>query len=219
MKETTLPQRAIDLRDYPRKLTSKVGRIRRRGPDRGDIVWRDPKQVTRICVHQMGAQFGAGLWRTKQAGGDEQLAIARRMLKLPYHQASFDGFFARVCPIDWYTRHGNAFNATSLGLGIDGRYPEMMHGGSRWRRYTHLSDRRVEAARTALRDLLELGLEANQPIGFIVAHRQSNAKKPGDPGEALWKAVVEDYAIPCLKLRPEYTTAFGGNPIPLAWRE
>lgn len=205
--------RQIDLRDEPRKLTSRIGRVRG-----NELFWRSPKTVTRICVHQMGVSFSAGRWRTRAAGGDEQLAIARRMLDLPYHQAAFDGFYARVLPAYAYSHHGNAFNATSLGLGIDGKYPAFASQRRRWRRYTDLDESRVITARDALRDLLELGLEANMPIGFVVAHSQSNAGKPGDPGEGLWKAVVEDYAVRVLKLRTEPETQYGGAPIPMGWR-
>ena len=203
--------RCFDLRDSPRPITRKIGK----GWRRGKIVKRDPSTVTAIGIHQTACEFGAGRWRLRKAGGDRQKAIAHRALDQPYHAMAFDGFYALGCPLDWFTHHGNALNRFTLGLGIDGLYPELEM--RRRPKHTRFTERRIESARRALAALVTQGRDAGMPITNIVAHRQTNAKKPSDPSQIVWREVVENYAVAVLGLKPLYDYVDGGKAIPDSW--
>lgn len=185
----------------------------------GVVVERNPKAVSGITIHQTAVEFGVSPRQLREANGDRKKALARRGLDVACHSIAFDGFFVRTTPLSYYVYHGNGFNAFELGLEIDGLYPGLV-GGRTWSKGepTELTDSRIMAARAALKDLVTRGREMGMPIRSLHAHRQSSASRRSDPGEAIWKAVVLEYAVPVLKLRlHQGRTLRDGRPVPKEW--
>ncbi len=195
----------------------------------GQVVRRSPRDVDGIVLHQTAVEYGLTQRQVDAAGGDKRLALARRGLDVACHAIAFrSGVYAATHPLEVHVNHGNGLNPRSLGLEVDGRYAGLEDdpataaredlkttwGGSP----TALSELTVETARAALRWLVEAGRAAGMPISKIWAHRQSSATRRSDPGEALWRAVVLDYAVPVLGLVTEPELVVGdGRAIPRAW--
>ena len=219
--------RRYDLRgeqDYRYPGGRKKARIRSGGP-----VHRDPAEVSGIVIHQTAVEFGTSARQRERSGGDDDLALARRGLDVACHAIAFRrGIYAVTHPLAVHVNHGNALNAKTLGLEIDGRYAGLEDDPSTVAREdlattwggtpTQLSERTVETAREALRFLVEEGRALGMPILDVWAHRQSSLTRRSDPGAAIWRAVVLDYAVPCLGLRVHNDTIVGsGYTIPTAW--
>jgi hypothetical protein len=215
---------SYDLRQEP--IPSSVYRkFRMRA---GQVVKRVPKVVDGITIHQTGVLYSVNDRQIARANGDERLAFAHRAKKIAAHAVSFDGFFTKTYPLEWYVYHGNGLNRKTLGLEIDGLYPglldkpetvELEHLTSIWKgTATDLTDTRVRTARAALRYLVEEGRKLGMPIRYIYAHRQASATRRSDPGEELWRKVVTEYAVAVLGLetRPAFTTGTG-SVIPDDW--
>lgn len=209
---TNQSSRRFDLRDSPRPITRRIGK----GWRRGKIVERDPHAIDSICVHQTACEFGAGRWRLRKAGGDRQKAIAHRALDQPYHAMSFDGFYSLACPVGWYTYHANALNRRSVGIGIDGLYPAFERG--RRRKHTQLTEARLWSAKQMLVDVVCECEREGIDLKYVFGHMQSNRRKPDDPGEMIWRQVVEGFLVKHVGLKPIYNLNEGGRAIPLAWR-
>jgi len=194
----------------------------------GRVVKRATVVVDGITIHQTGVLYSVNDRQIAAANGDRNLALATRAKKIAAHAVSFDGFFTKTYPLEWYVYHGNGLNRKTLGLEIDGLYPglldkpetvELEHLTSIWKgTATDLTDQRVQSARAALRYLVEEGRKLGMPIRFIYAHRQSSGTRRSDPGEELWRKVVEEYAVPELGLetRPAFTSG-SGRVIPDDW--
>jgi hypothetical protein len=190
------------------------------GPD-GKVVVRDPKTITGIVLHQTGCWYSVSPSQIEAAGGDREAALHNRALNVACHLIAFDGKSADVdCghvvwpnPLDWYVYQANGANVKSLGIECEGVYPGLVSQGG-----ATPSRRIIEASRAAVKFALEQGRASGMPIEFIWAHRQSNANRRSDPGEALWKEVVLNYAVPILGLRTETARTWGdGYPIPVEW--
>lgn len=183
-------------------------------------VVREPGMITGITVHQTAVRYGVKAYQVQAAGGDEELALARRALQVACHAMAFHGgFIAAVNPLDWYVYHGNGFNGYELGLEIDGNYPGLI-GGETWNKKpaTQVTVPLVQAARAAIEFLVREGRAAGMPITQIHAHRQSSGTRRSDPGEELWKRVVLEYAVPVLGLVPNQAEVLkDGRPVPLEW--
>lgn len=196
----------------------------------GKVARRLPKSITGIVVHQTACTFGVTPSAIRAADGNKRLATARRALGVACHGLAFrDGFYAIANPIDWYVYHGNEFNSTTLGLEIEGFYsglcddPETVPRedlettwGGKPQELTALA---IDSARACLARLVELGRAEGCPLEWIYAHRQSSATRRSDPGEAIWRHVVLDYAIPVLGLntRPKFVLG-DGRPVPKQWQ-
>jgi N-acetylmuramoyl-L-alanine amidase len=187
----------------------------------GGAVVRDPAMITGITVHQTAVKYGVKDYQIHAAGGDAELALARRSLKVACHVMAFhDGFIAAPNPLDWYVYHGNGFNAYELGIEIDGNYPGLI-GGKTWNNSPHpttVTVPLVQAACAGIEYLVREGRKEGMPIEHIHAHRQSSAKRRGDPGEELWKRVVLEYAVQVLGLIPNQAEVLkDGRPVPCEW--
>lgn len=217
--------KAYDMRGDPPSAKGK-NKMRTRG---GQPLERAPSAVTGIVIHQTAVEYGASTRMIKAAGGDEQLAIARRAKDIAAHAVSFDGYYVQSYPLSYYIYHGNGLNRKTLGLEIDGLYPGLMDDPNTIEREdlntiwgsntaTAFSIRREKAAKAALRYLVEEGRRLGMPIKYIYAHRQSSSTRRSDPGEEIWRKVVLDYAVPVLGLetQPQYTTGTGKS-IPRDW--
>lgn len=177
----------------------------------GKVFVRDPKTITGIGIHQTDCVFGPKA---------DPEARHRRALGVPIHALAFrDGVLALPYPLLWYMYHGNGMNAMSYGLEIEGSYSGVLGQSKAGNKtYDLLDELTIETARAGVRYLYEAGLKLNSPLEFIWAHRQSRGVKERDPSEAIWKAVVLDYAVAVLglKTQPDRTWE-DGKPIPLSW--
>jgi len=187
----------------------------------GKVVVRDPSSVSGIMLHQTGVWYGVSAAQVAAAGGDRHAALHNRGLNIACHCVAFDGKDAGLecghgvatAPLRWYCYQANAANSESLGLEIEGNYPGLVTPGC-----VMPSERVINAARDAVRYMVEQGRREGMPIRYVWAHRQSSATRRSDPGEALWKAVALDYAVSDLGLETQPTRTWGdGNPIPVAW--
>jgi hypothetical protein len=186
----------------------------------GKPVVRNPSQVTGITIHQTAAKYGVADYQIHDAGGNAELALAKRSLRVACHVMAFhDGFCAWPNDLRHYVYHGNGFNAFELGLEIDGNYPGVI-GGKTWNNGTptKVTPDVVRSACAAIELMVIKGRQMGMPIEYIHAHRQSSATRRDDPGEELWKRVVLDYAVAILGLKTEPTrTLKDGKSVPVEW--
>ncbi len=218
--EVGAPPRFYDLRDeqdfdYPHGKR----KVRVRG---GKVAHRRPEDVTGIVLHQTAVAFGVSPRQVEASHGDERLALARRGLDVACHAIAFRrGLYVATHPLTTWVNHGNAYNGSTLGLEVDGRYPglESQPGRTTWGGDpTTLTEQTIETARAALRWLVDTGRAEGMPIEWIYAHRQSSANRRSDPGEGLWREVVLNFAVPELGLKTKPGEYVGdGRPVPREW--
>lgn len=222
------PARMVDLRSRqvnPPPAIGQNGKPKSRyATAKGKVVERKPETVRGIVVHQTAVEFGVSKGQVKAAGGDADMAKYVRLMGIPAHAiASQTGKFVVHCPLSWYAYHGHGFNEYSLGLEMEACLPGLK-GGKTWngKPGTVITPEFIASCRAALGYLYEEGRNAGMPIEFVWAHRQSTAK-PSDPGQELWEAVVIDFGVKELKLKPQYDLVLkdrsgnSGKKIPLEW--
>lgn len=197
------------------------------------VLKRPPHSITGVVLHQMAVEYGVSPQQVAASAGDAKLALARRALEVACHAVAFRaGFYVVAHELVDYVYHGNGFNGFSLGLEVDGRYAGLEDDPttvaredlrSTWKGPpTKLVEQTVEAARAALRYLVEEGRRQGMPIEFLWAHRQSSGTRRSDPGQALWKALAP-WAVAELHLKVELDRTFTGSKtgpgraIPFLW--
>lgn len=224
--------RFIDLRNQqknpiPPKVVQRGGKkvtynLCKKGKNR-KVFERDMSLITGICFHQTACVFGT----PNKKDPDSKY---RRALSIPCHGVGFlDGTAVLPCPLSWYVYHGNEFNEDTLGLEFEGHFSGILDDPTTpvredirttWKRQepTPLTEVAIKCYRDLTKRVVEEARAMGAPIEWAYAHRQTNGDKPSDPGEALWKAVVIDYAVPVLglKTRPQETRR-DGKEIPVEW--
>jgi hypothetical protein len=190
---------------------------------------RDPKKIDTIVIHQTACEFGISAQAIKLAGGDRDLAKARRALDVACHALAFRaGFFVAAHPLLDYVYHGNRLNDRSLGIEIEGRYCGLMDDPSTLPREdldttyggppTELTETTIATSCAALTWLVEEASEQGIDIRYIMAHRQSSNDRRSDPGEEIWKEVVLGFAVNILGLETmPHNTWREGYSIPRQW--
>jgi hypothetical protein len=176
---------------------------------RGHRSW---KQIRGITLHQTACRLGENPRRW--AGVGAHLGVTRSGQVIWLHD------------VEKVVIHGNGFNASTIGIEMDGTY-EGVEGDRRtfWR--PKEDPRRepqnptlelVEAAKSTIRWLCEHVKRHGGRLELLVAHRQASNQRRSDPGSALWQRV----AMPLheeLRLHdggPGHTVG-SGYPIPEAW--
>lgn len=173
---------------------------------------RKPNQIDGVVIHQTGCSFGVTAAQMKASDGNRNLAKHRRALGVAAHMTAFDtGFAVLAHPLDWYVFHANALNARSLGIEIEGLFPELI--GDR----ELLGGPLLKAAKDGLSYLVHKGREQKMPLRWVWAHRQSSLTRPADPGEEIWRKLVLDFAVPTLGLVPQPDFITGGKALPAEW--
>lgn len=207
----------IDLRE---EQTDPAPRSKVRG---GKTVIRNPEEVTGICIHQMAVTFGIAKHQLRAAGGDRDLAKARRFMRVPAHACiSRDGFYSIHSDMRAYLYHGHSFNAFTLGVEIEGNYAGIEDKPwTAWKgadNAAEFTEKTLECAKVALERIVREGREMGMPIKYIYAHRQTYKTKRGDPGGEIWRRLVLEYAVPELGLEVQNEKTWrDGKPIPLEW--
>ena len=176
----------------------------------GLALVRDPAVIDSIILHQTACHFGAGKGQPRY----------RRALDVAAHCVAFNTGEVVLCtPLLWHVNHANGFNATSLGLEIEGKFP-----GSKFRKSKGFEDILTEdalwAACEGLSLLVKGGRAMGMPIKYILAHRQSSSTRRADPGWEIWDKVALKYGREQLGLipRPDLVDR-DGRPIPKEWDE
>ena len=215
-----------DLRDeqdyvYPRG----ANKVRKRG---GSVVMRDPSAIDTIIVHQTGCEFGVSKRAIATAGGDVELARARRALDVACHVLAFrNGYFVAAHPLLAYVNHAGRDNAPSLCLEIEGRYPGIADKPHTMAREdlnttwggepTTLTSQTVGASIAALSWMIQKARALGCPIAKIKTHRQSSDTRRSDPGEEIFKRVVLVVAE-LFDLEVVYESlSRHGRPVPVEW--
>ncbi|MCP4204260.1 MAG: hypothetical protein GY769_20275 [bacterium] len=213
----------------------------------GQTVRRNHAVIDGITLHQMAVELRPSAYYQQLASKPpfdahddvlDEYAIALRALYGPRNSkkggvaaplVAHDDLVICTMPLDWYIYHGNRLNRPTLGIEVSGRFSGLLDDPNTPPREDLrttwgdeppmvLTPARIRGGRAAVRYAVEEGRKQGMPIRFVYAHRQSNGGKPGDPGEALWQALVIDYAVPVLGLVPRYDfTLDDGRPIPKQW--
>lgn len=178
---------------------------------------RDPSKITGIVLHQVGMMLPITARQIRRSGGDRALAKARRMARMPVHgAASVCGLAVLTRPLESYLYAANGFNATTLSVEFEGRYPGLDDGS--------VPSMLVCAGVELLREIVREGRALGMPLQWVYAHRQSSPSRRADPGEQLWRAmkpVAESFGLkarPGLRLKSTSKKAPGwGRPIPGKW--
>lgn len=195
----------------------------------GGTLRRDPKTITGLVVHQTAITYGVARYQVDAADGDVDEAQRRRALNVRAHTVAFrEGWVVHAHHILSHVYHATVANECSVGLEIEGLYPglrdipetapqedELTTWGKR--EADELDERTIVTARVALTSLVERALEAGAPLEYVWAHRQVSRNRRADPGEGIWREVVEVMA-PKLGLQLDYDRTWkDGRPIPRAW--
>jgi len=189
---------------------------------------RKPETITTIVVHQTAVEYGVSQRAIEAAGGDVELARARRALDVACHALAFrQGYFVAAHDLDVHVNHAGRFNPESLGLEIDGRYSGLEDDPRTMAREdlkttwggkpTKLTDATVTTSINAIGWLATTGRAQGMPIAKIVSHRQSSDNRRSDPGQAIWQRIVIPAAA---KFDLEIVTASPwkqGRPVPVEW--
>ena len=213
--------RLIDLRDeQPDPPPPVRGKMKMKIGTDGKVLKRAPSAIDTIVIHQTATPFSATRQAKEAHPDDPHRALAERAKGVACHVMAFkEGFLAWPNPLDWYVYHGNGWNATELGLEIDGNYPGVK-GGKTWngKKPTEVTPDVIRSACAAIELMVIKGRQMGMPIEYIHAHRQSSDTRRDDPGEELWRNVVLGYAVPILGLKVEQGRTIGkGRPVPKEW--
>lgn len=173
---------------------------------------RSWKQITGVTLHQTACVLGEKpqRWRTVAA----HLGVTRA------GQVTWMHDFEKVV---W---HGNGFNASTVGIEMDGIYAGVEGDDETFWRPSEEPNRKpqvptkelIEAARATVRWICQEVERHGGRVEKLFAHRQASRQRLSDPGSALWQGV----ALPLqseLKLSdggPGFTLG-NGRPIPERW--
>jgi hypothetical protein len=201
---------------------------------RGKPVLRDPAKVRGVTLHQTAAVYGVTARQIKAAGGDRELALARRASKVACHAMAFrSGIVVAATPLLWHVNHANGLNEEDLGLEIEGLYAgldddpdtyprrEDLETTAGARAPCMLDERTIAAAREALAWLVSAAALEGMRITHVHAHRQSSPTRRADPGQGLWREVglwaVRELGLVAEPGRVWQAKRGPGRPIPAAW--
>lgn len=213
----------IDL-THEQKNPPKVQKKHKLGAN-GKVVVRPAATITGIVVHQTACFFGLSQAQIKASGGDRDLALHRRGLNIACHVIAYaHGHAVHVNPFEWWVHHGNGFNATTLGLEVEGIFQGSLAKPKKSGELP-LSATGLAAAKEAIDYMVVEGKKRGIVLTEVFAHRQSSSDRRSDPGEELWKQLVLGHAVKVHKLKTNVGLALPasnprngpGKPIPKQW--
>lgn len=178
--------------------------------DYGGRPW---SKVTGICLHQTACVLGEKVARWDTVGC--HVGITRNGKVIQLHD--FDRLIV----------HGNQWNTQTVGIEIDGLYAgvegdpkTVWNDPSTPQRETgmELTQETVDAAKAAIRWIVETVKANGGEVRVLVAHRQASKDRRSDPGSAIWQRIA-------LPMHQELGLGDGGPgfklgtglPIPEAW--
>lgn len=178
---------------------------------KGKLATRSADVIDAITLHQTATLLPPGKADLRAAKGDPVAARHLRALRVHAHVTAFTTGDAVIAyPLRAYVYHGNGLNKTSIGVECEAKLDGLAE---------KVDDAVVDATRQAFAWLCEHGPVEGIELRYVYAHRQASPTRRADPGLALWRAVVLDYAVPKLGLRTAPAKTWGkGRPVPLAWQ-
>lgn len=219
------PCEVIDLRSMAEARPPLEHRRKYRLTPGGTVLVRKPEDVLGVGLHQTGCVFGVGPAAVAAAGGDPVRAKILRARNVAAQVVAFlyppgPPRIVIAHPLLWHVNHGNALNPFTVGLEIEADLPGRIVRGPR-----QLTPEQHACIQQAIRVVVELARAEGCPMTHLWGHRQTNGKKPGDPGEEVWDVGVVDYARPVLGLKTELERSWPGStpvtphgrPIPREW--
>jgi hypothetical protein len=181
---------------------------------------RAPESVTGMCLHHTACVMGENPLRYK---------------RLSIHGAiTLEGVPIKICKDFLELLYGgDGWNNGTIQFEVDGAYAGLEDDPTTlnrredtetfWAKGPVKSPMKVTPAamrtlRNYQRYIIELGRRRGFTIKVIVAHRQSSADRPADPGQAIWQQgavpILEEYGLhdggPGFKIG-------SGRPLPDAW--
>jgi len=196
----------------------------------GKTVQRDPSKIKGIMLHQTAVNFGVAPYQVAAAGGSTVRAKQNRALNVGAHFVTFrDVGTVQAHDLLSYCHHGGLANSETIGWEIEGVYSGLLDNPrttpredllSTWKRREpdEITERLVVHCRQVLIDIVEGAYKEGIELDYIYAHRQSSITRRSDPGEGLWRKIVEGFAKPVLGLTPAYAKTWGmGRTIPVQW--
>lgn len=197
-----LPKRLHDIRWRSRArakrdkvVADKVGPMRK---------W---SEVTGICLHQTAVEMSPTEKRWESLGA--HIGITRLADIMWVHD------FDRI------VYHGNLWNDGCIGIEIDGKYEGIVGDSSTlWDgdKPSKLTDSMLATTNAAIRWVCKMVEARGGKIRALVAHRQSKASRPHDPGQEIWQRVALPMSAE-LELKDGGDGFFlgDGRPIPTEW--
>lgn len=177
--------------------------------DGGFRAWT---KITGVCLHQTACNMGERPERYDTLGA--HFAVLRSGRVVWVHDMN---------RIVW---HGNAWNAGTVGIEIDGLFEGVLGDPSTlWNDPStkirevgqRVTPAQIVATKQLVRWICSEIAKAGGEIKALVAHRQSSKDRRDDPGSEAWQAIA-------LPLHAELSLhdggvgfALGGLPIPEAW--
>lgn len=213
---------------HVRKRWPKTRGVRRWDPT-SPSVRRNPADVSTVVLHQTAVEMPPSAGLVKRYGAE--CGAAYRAARTAYHVLAGPFGVCVAKPLDVYANHAGVLNRFSVGFAVVGRFPGLRDDPAtkpredirtlwRWKESpaTVLTPELIVAAREGLALMVQQGRQMGMPLTRILAHRQGSAGRRADPGEALWQALVVEFATPYLGLEvvPDETWK-DGRPLPAAW--
>lgn len=177
--------------------------------DGGTRSWR---KITGICLHQTACDMGERVERYDTLGA--HFAVLR------------SGRVVWVHELERFVWHGNAWNAGTVGIEINGLFEGVLGDPKTvWDDPTtkvhevgqRVTPAQIVATKQLVRWICTLVAQKKGEIKALVAHRQSSKNRRDDPGSEVWKEIA-------LPLHAELGLNDGGPgfvldglPIPEAW--
>jgi len=175
--------------------------------NKGSTRERDMGKVSHIMLHQTACRLGLK---------------PERYYDVACHCAVlYDGTVLYVNNLKHYVWHGNGFNNFSVGIEIDGHFAgiegdkrTIWKGGGR----THdLTPEQIQGVKNLLLWLVGQGVALGGGFTNLVCHRQGSDQRQGDPGSAVYEAIVP-WARETLGFQvPWYETLGSGLYLPRQW--
>lgn len=169
-------------------------------------------KVTGICLHQTACVLGERVARWDTVGA--HLGVTRAGRAIWLHD--FD-------VVVW---HGNAWNAQTVGIEIDGLYEGVLgRADTLWddpdtagrEQATPLTVEAVTTAHEMIRWICSVVALHGGEIKALVAHRQSSKNRRNDPGSEIWQRVALPMHAELGLSDGGAGFAVGGYPVPGEW--
>lgn len=173
----------------------------------GNITTRDPKTIDAVVLHQTACSIGPAADNARRK---------RRVLEWPYHAVTYDdGDTVLAHAPALYTYHANALNKRSLGFAVEGHFSAFI--GQEKALHSPYTEAQADGARRGLKRLVGDARAAGCPVRYVLAHRQSNIARGGDPGE-YWFRLLSRFARDELGLETLPQLRVGdGQALPPKW--
>jgi N-acetyl-anhydromuramyl-L-alanine amidase AmpD len=174
---------------------------------------RTPNAVYDVVWHQADVEMGEK---------------ARRFVNSSAHFfVTSAGQIFQLHDIEWLTFHAHALNETTIGIEIEGMFAgvEGDTSNASWPQYhkvlgrkpQQLTEAQIEAAKELARYLKAYITSRGGSLRNYYAHRQGSNTRDRDPGQLIWKKIVQPSALETGCVMPIGEVFGKGKTIPKEW--